>query len=339
MKILFYPELYFYTLEVYMVLKIFHDIYSWLVSFCGSVFMIFAIVSAIIVLIERFLYGVHKKDPASFETGKNEPAGTPFRRIALITGASNGLGRKLALNIDQKEKNIDEIWLVARRRDRLDALASALTHKTHVLPLDLTSPDSIGIIESELEKYNAEVGVLINCAGLGKIGNYQAITIEETDRMMELNDRSAVDVTVTALPFMKQGDRIIEICSTAAFQPLQHFNVYAASKSFLYNYSRALRMELLPRRIAVTAACPYWMQDTEFIPVARDTKTDPTHKNPIRHFPFSSSSDDVARRIMRASRRGYAVSTPGIFCTIHRFFAKLMPREVLMFFWEGLRRV
>lgn len=260
-------------------------------------------------------------------------------RIALITGASSGLGREFARQIDRTEKNIDEIWLLARRKERLQETADELQHAARVLPLDLTRSESFDLLKEELLDAQVQVGVLANCAGYAKIGNYAKVSRYDTDHMIDLNCRAAVDVTLTALDFMKQGDRIIEICSTAAFQPLQHFNIYAASKAFLYNYSRALRMELLPRRISVTAVCPFWIRDTEFISVARDNKSNQDTKKAIRHFYFSVTAERVVRQSLRDSRAGLAVCTPGVFCFIHRIFSKLIPREALLYFWELLRRV
>ena len=195
-----------------------------------------------------------------------------------------------------------------------------------------------GALKAALRESDVEVAVLINCAGLGKIGNYEKLPLADSDNMIEVNDRAAVDVTVTALPFMGPGGRILEICSTAAFQPLQHFGVYAASKIFLYHYTRALRMELLPRHIRVTAVCPYWMRDTEFIPIAKAAEAK-GEKPAIKNFAFGVPADRVARRSLRTNRLGMAVSTPGLFCTIHRFFSKLLPREVLLYFWELLRQL
>lgn len=266
------------------------------------------------------------------------------RRIALITGASSGLGRNLALEMDKNEKGIDEFWLIARRKEKLEALAAELHLPSHILSLDLTLMESSAALAKELQEANVEVGVLVNCAGLGKIGNYQTLTVEENNQMIDLNDRAGVDVTMVSLPYMKQGDRIIEICSTAAFQPLQHFSVYAASKRFLYNYSRALRLELFPRRIPVLVVCPYWMKDTEFISTAQHVKSrsgsaDPAADSPIRNFALAINSDKAAARIMRHSRRGYAVSTPGLLCTLHRFFGKLIPTETMLYIWEGFRKL
>lgn len=257
-------------------------------------------------------------------------------RIALITGASSGLGRTFAGEIVKTEQNIDGFWLIARREDRLEETAKSLPWPCHILPLDLTDPAAFPKLKGELTASGVEIGILINCAGFGKIGNYEKVSMEESNRMIDLNCKAAVDVTMTCLPFMKAGDRILEICSTAAFQPFQHLNVYAASKSFLYSYSRALRMELLPRGIVVTAVCPYWMKDTEFIARA-ESGYGPGERPAIRNFAFGVRSDKVANRAMRDSRAGLAVSTPGFVCTIHRAFSKLLPKSVLLYIWELIR--
>lgn len=349
-------------------MQVIHSVFSWFISFCGSLFVYGAIIAAVLVLIERILYHTAKHGNTEAEVSSADrtgsiapesaspegivrqadesasPVESSTRRIALITGASSGLGRKLALEMDGNEPGIDEFWLIARRKDKLEELATELRHPSHIVSLDLTQTESITALEKELRKENVEIGVLINCAGLGKIGNYKTLTVEENNRMIDLNDRAAVDVTMVSIPYMKQGDRIIEICSTAGFQPLQHFSVYAAGKRFLYNYSRALRLELLPRKIPVLAVCPYWMKDTEFISTAQNVKSrsgsaDPAADSPIRNFALSTKSDKAAARIMRHSRRGYAVSTPGLICTLHRFLGKLIPTETMLYIWEGFRRL
>ena len=110
--------------------------------------------------------------------------------------------------------------------------------------------------------------------------------------------------------------------------------MYAATKAFLYRYSRALARELRPRRITVTAVCPYWVKDTEFIPTARQG----SGEQAVRHFPFASLSRRVVARALLDSRRGRAVSTPGPVCTVHRAAAHCLPAGVLMDVWELLRK-
>ncbi len=257
-------------------------------------------------------------------------------KAAVITGASSGLGKEYVLEINRKEHDIDEIWAIARRQDRLKELKEHSRIPVRCFPLDLTDPQSLQVIKLELERLHPVVSILINAAGFGKIGDYTSVGIEESRRMIDLNCKAAVDLTYLCLPYMKRGSRIMQICSTAAFQPFQHLNIYAASKAFLYRFSRALRVELFPRGIKVTAVCPYWIRDTEFIPVASTTEGE---KKSIRHFPLASKTSSVVRISYFTSRLGFPVSTPGIMCTVHWIAGKILPSDLLMAIWAILRRV
>lgn len=284
-------------------------------------------------------------------------------RIALITGASSGLGRTFALQIDRTEKHIDEIWLVARRRERLKEVAAMLDTPAKILAMDVTEEESIRQLELLLagngdaqddgndsegtaneaadafRKEPVRVGMFVNCAGYAKIGNYAKVSRFDSANMIDLNCKAAVNTTLAVLPYMRAGDRILEICSTAAFQPIQHLNLYAASKAFLYSYTRALRMELLPRGIVVTAVCPWWVKDTEFISVASSNTANPDVKSAVRSFPLATKEDQVVKRALRASRIGLAVSTPGLMCFLHRLLSKVIPKKWLMYCWELFRRI
>lgn len=284
-------------------------------------------------------------------------------RIALITGASSGLGKTFALWIDRTEKEIDEIWLLARRKERLREVAEQLSVPARILAMDVTEEESIRWLEDLLagrvvfdgdgsilteKAYSGNavptgkeirVGLFVNCAGYAKIGNYEKISHYDSDHMIDLNCKAAVNTTLAVLPYMRAGDRILEICSTAAFQPIQHMNLYAASKAFLYSYTRALRMELLPRGIVVTAVCPWWVKDTEFIAVASDNAANPDVKSAVRSFPLATKENQVVRRALRASRIGFAVSTPGVMCFLHRLLGKVIPKKWLMYCWELFRRI
>ena len=271
-----------------------------------------------------------------------EEAADPIRReigtamrIAVVTGASCGLGRQFVRRIAEKEKDIDEIWVLARTKEKLEALQNEVPVRIRPFPCDLTDPESIRKIAERFREEKPVIGILINAAGFGKIGNYEEVSREDDGRMIELNCRAAVDMTMISLPYMKKGSRILEICSTAAFQPFQFLSVYAATKAFLYRYSRALRVELFPRGIKVTAVCPYWIKDTDFIPTAEETEQT---KRRIRHYPLATHASLVAAVALRDSRLGFAVSVPGIMCFLHRIVAKVIPHELMMGVWALLRR-
>lgn len=256
-------------------------------------------------------------------------------KIAIITGASSGLGREFVRRLALEHPDLSEIWAIARRRERLEALQALVSVPVRAVPLDLAQEESIEALEALLAAEKPEVRILVSAAGFGKIGSSLELTRQDCDAMIDLNCRAAVDVTMACLPYLPSGGRILELCSTAGFQPFPYLNVYAATKSFLYRYSRALGAELRGRGITVTAVCPYWVKDTEFIPVAQQTKG----SGAIRHFPLASTAEAVVRRACRDSRLGLPVSTPGPVCTIHRAAAKVLPSSALMGIWELLRRV
>lgn len=254
--------------------------------------------------------------------------------VGIVTGASSGLGREFVQRIAAEWK-CDEIWVIARRKERLEDLARHSDVKIKVLAYDITDIASIREIQKILDEEKPAVKIFVQAAGSGKIGSYSDLSIEEENVMIDLNCRAAVDMTKIVIPYMRQGSRIIEICSTAAFQPLQYLSVYAASKSFLYRYSRALRVELAPKGIIVTAVCPYWIKDTEFISKARQSK----NSSYIKGFPFASMQTSVVRRALRASRLGLAVSTPCPISTFDRIVGKIIPSDAMMGMWELLRHI
>ncbi len=262
------------------------------------------------------------------------------KKIAIVTGASSGLGREFVLQLLKKENYLDEIWVIARRNERLlelrELAGGRQAHtKIRPVPLDLTKSDSFDTIRVMLHDEQPDVKFLIIAAGFGKIGSWRDISLEDCNSMIDLNCKAAVDMTQLALPFMKKGASILQICSTASFQPFPYIGVYSASKSFLYRYSRALRVELFGSGISVTAVCPYWIKDTEFIGTAQKTK----NCKYIRHFPLASTEKSVARLAFNDAKLGLAVSTPGIVCSIHRVAAKFIPSEIMMGFWALLRRL
>lgn len=252
--------------------------------------------------------------------------------IALVTGASSGLGAAFIRRLD-RQGGLDEIWGVARRGERMEALAGELRTPMRAIPLDLTEPESVERLGAMLEAERPDVRVLINAAGFGKFGTFADMTLRETMDMIDLNCRAAVLLTAAVLPHMGRGGRVLEICSSAAFQPLPGFNVYAATKAFLLRYSRALRWEAAPRGVRVTAVCPGWIR-TEFIGVAQDTKNGRT----VRCFPFALRPETVARRALRDSR-WMAVTTCGLPALVQRAASKFLPHCFIMACWEGLRRL
>lgn len=176
--------------------------------------------------------------------------------IAIITGASSGMGREFAVQLDQSLGKTDEIWLLARRREPLEELAASLRTKTRVIAIDLTVESSLKQFEEVLSIQNPKITVLVNCAGIGSHKLFARQSREEIEAMVQLNIVALTRMTMICLPYMRKGSKLLQFSSSAAFVPQQAFAVYAASKAYVYSLSRALERELRGKGITVTAVCP-----------------------------------------------------------------------------------
>jgi short-subunit dehydrogenase len=249
-------------------------------------------------------------------------------KVAIITGASSGMGREFA-RIAAASGEVDEIWAVARRSERLAELAAELSIPLRPLCLDLGDASSAERLEAMLGEEKPDVRALVNAAGFAKFGTCSDITRAENDGMIDVNVRALVDVTTACLPYMTRGARIIEIASCAGFLPLPGLNVYAASKAFVLRYTRGLKRELMGRGLRVTALCPGWVK-TEFVAVARDTKNGKT----VKHYYLAATPRFIASYAWRANALGLAV----VSCPPHiiglRLFCKISPDWLSMTLWK-----
>ena len=253
--------------------------------------------------------------------------------VAIITGASSGLGRAYARALS-RDPSIHEIWAVARRAGRLEELSALCACPVRPLPMDLTKPSSLDELQTMLETERPAVSVLVCAAGFGKMGETETVSPQDNADMIDLNCRAAVAVTMLCLPWMTRGGRILEISSTSAFSPMPGLNLYASTKAFLLQFTKTLHYELRGQGIHVTAVCPYWILDTEFIPTAQEDKPGSYHR-----FPLATRTESVVERSLRASRRNRWVCTPGLVCSLHRVGAKLLPDALLVRVSDLLRRL
>ena len=246
-------------------------------------------------------------------------------KIAIITGASSGLGAEFAYAIDKNPKDIEEVWLIARREDKLKELSQKINIKTKILPLDITDYEGLNTYTNALQEENAQVSLLINNAGFGKLGDFSDITPENNAGMIRLNCEALTYFTSITLPFMKENSEIINSCSIASFAPNTRMAVYSSTKAYVMSFSRALREELKPKKINVLAACPGPM-DTEFLPVAGIGKgSSKTFDTLPRVNPKT-----MAEKSLKASHAKKAVYTNRIFYKFYRILAKLLPHSLVM---------
>lgn len=185
-------------------------------------------------------------------------------KIAIVTGASAGLGEAFAQKLRLYFPEVERIWLIARRRERLEELAGRLDKvETEVLPLDLCDPTSFLALSEKLTAEKPEVRLLINNAGCGYLGNVGEGDVVRQVRMTNLNVTALTAVTHLVLPHMAQGSRIVNVSSIASFCPNPRMTVYSSTKAYVSSFTRGLSVELRGRGIGVTAVCPGPMA-TEF---------------------------------------------------------------------------
>ena len=228
-------------------------------------------------------------------------------KIAVVTGASSGLGREFVKQISKKYKTIEEIWLIARREDRMDELALSIpSMRFKILPLDLTNDEDLLKYKSALLDEKPNVRLLINASGYGKTGHFTDTDISDSVGMIDLNCSSLVKMTYMTLPYMSCPGNIIQLASSAAFMPQPSFAIYAASKSFVLSFSRALNVELQNRAIKVTSVCPGPV-DTEFFGIAEEKEDIKIYKKVVM-----AEADKVVEKALIDANLGKDMSVYGL---------------------------
>lgn len=243
-----------------------------------------------------------------------------MRNIALVTGASSGMGKEFVREIAKKYKGLDEIWVIARRKDRLRELKKEIVGtRVRMLPLDLTKEESFERLTKVLAKEQPDVRILVNASGYGISGPFEFQTEEDASGMVRLNCEALTRVTYLVLPYLRRGSFIYQIASSAGFAPQPGFTVYAATKAYVKSFSIALRQELSWREIKVTAVCPGPVK-TEFFDRAYEQEEMKSYKKFVMADPKK-----VVRKAIRDARKNKAVSVYGMTMKVTRIICKLLP--------------
>ena len=188
-------------------------------------------------------------------------------RYALVTGASSGIGECFARALGARKWNL---VLVARTQEKLSALAKELgsAYGVQVAPLsfDLSGPGAAGRLATILRERQLEIGLLVNNAGFGARGRFDELSPDRQSEMLRLNVNALMELTHCLLSPMleKQKGAVINVSSTASFQPVPYTAVYAASKAFVTSFSMSLAEELRPYGIKVVTLCPGGTQTNFF---------------------------------------------------------------------------
>jgi uncharacterized protein len=245
---------------------------------------------------------------------------------ALITGASKGIGKAIALELAARK--ID-LLLVARSEDLLKQVASGIREKYQTkadyLPLDLSAPGSARRILEWCAQKGYGVNILVNNAGYGLSGPFEKYSVEENTQMMQVNMIAPVQLCQVFLPMLKQSapSYILNIASSAAYQAVPYLSIYAASKSFLLSYSRGLRQELASTNVSVTVISP-GSTDTDFVVRAQ---VGPKGRKTAER--VNMSAEAVAKMAVNSMFDKKAEMITGLVNKLGAFMTWLMPKGLV----------
>ena len=232
-----------------------------------------------------------------------------MKKIAVITGASGGLGKEF---VRQIINDVDEVWAIGRNVAKLEAMKEEFGEAggngvagSKIIPLqmdlsDIKSYDLLsGRLDSEGGASAVEISWLINNAGAGRFAPSTDFSTSELSAGITTHCTALAAICNICIPYMKAGAHIVNVASQSAFSPLPYINLYASTKAFVYSYSRALRAELRESGIIVTTICPGWIK-TALLPETLNGRK--------VNFPFLVTADKVAAKAIRDARHGKALS-------------------------------
>ena len=245
-------------------------------------------------------------------------------RIAVITGASSGIGREFVFAVDKAER-YDEIWVIARRAERLEELRAKCRNPLRPLALDLAQESGVAAYRALLEQEKPELALLVNAAGCGVFGPFEEKDLDALLHSARLNALALTAMCHISLPYMKSGSSIVNMGSNSSWQPVPYQAVYGASKSYVLSLSRAIGRELRPRGVHVMCVCPGWIK-TEFQQHA-------SHDEYIRYVDRWYGPEEVAEQAMRDLKKKKTVSILGAPVRRQVGLVKHLPVDLVMNIW------
>lgn len=243
-------------------------------------------------------------------------------KIAIVTGASSGMGKEFVIQLDRACNDLDKIWVISRNIEKAEFPET----KAEIvrIPLDLTTEKAKETLKQKLKEENPKIKLLVNSAGFGKMGKFENLSLEVQTDMMECNAISLMMMCHICIPYMAKGGYIINMASAAAFLPQMRFAIYAASKSFVLSFSRALGYELKDRQISVTAVCPGPVK-TPFFDIAEEEG----YTLFIKKF-FMAKAEKVVSYAIKCAKERKQTSVYGFSMKGMQLIGKLFPHRVIL---------
>lgn len=250
-----------------------------------------------------------------------------MKRVAVVSGTTSGLGRQYIQTLVTEYPDIDELWMIARRKDRLAEIEAAYPDMNfRSIPLDLSLDDSYALLAQILADEKPHITALINNAGVAFNGNVKDVPLAYLIAMCNLNVKGTTALTRICLPYMQSGGYILNVSSASSFAPNPHMDVYSATKAYIASFSLGLREELKDQNINVCTALPGRMK-TEM-----DEKLNTGKREGLFNLVPSLDIGLFADRTVRAAVAGKASYTMNWFYKTYRVVAKLLPATLIVHF-------
>ena len=258
-----------------------------------------------------------------------------MKNIAIVTGASSGIGKEFFLSLNAKKDELDEIWVVARSEDKLNALKELTPLPLRVLALDLSMKSATDEIERILKEDQPQIKYLICASGFGRFCAVEDDDSAILQNMVDLNCRSIVGITKAAQPFMAKGGLMMLIASVAAFQPIPYIATYAATKAFVLSYGRALNRELKKQDARCMCVCPFWTKTAFF-----DRAITPDENTVVKKYVVMYTPDQIVKQAWKdAKKKRRDVSMYGATAKGQTLLVKLLPHKLVMSVWQNQQKL
>lgn len=242
--------------------------------------------------------------------------------IAIVTGASSGIGAEFAKQLATTQ-SLDEIWLIARNKEKLQAVATTLPVATRIFTIPLDDRSAYSSLIAALREVQPLVASLVNSAGFGKNGDFAEIPLNVQLQMIDVNCRAVVQLTQEVLPYMQKGSHIYNISSISGFAPLGAFAIYSATKAFVNSFSVAMKAELKEMGIKVITVTPGSV-NTNFQNISRGKSN-----RQKKMFAKKSSAYDVVDRALKDGQRDRTFSLFGKTAIAARLLRRIIPHKFL----------
>lgn len=247
-------------------------------------------------------------------------------KIAIITGASSGLGVEFTKTIIERYPELDEIWIIARRKERLEQIVKSNSDKKlRAITFDLSVDEEYVKLGKLLSDVKPKISILINNAGYEHSGIFKDMSTSDIQNMISVNIKGLTMVQKICSPYFTKNSFTIMTCSVSAFTPVPHQAVYSASKRYVYALGKALREEEKKNKVNIMLLCPGNM-DTEMNPKGQARQSEQ-----INTLPFLDIKKVTKIALTKAEHKK-SVYTPGRFYKFYRIVSKVFPSSFIMYF-------